>query len=124
MKNKVLVGGLSVLLLLGGAAAVGASNNDTRVEDSIHTDDKKLNTDASSTFKSVTNHQGQKVEVETEHGQTQIKIETDDNHTPSANTGYISAKQAADIAASTVKGTVKEIEKDVEHGQVQYKVKL
>ncbi len=44
MKNKLIVGALSGLLILGGAVAVGASKNDTRVEDSIHKEDKNSNT--------------------------------------------------------------------------------
>lgn len=62
MKNKLIVGALSALLILGGAVAVGASKNDTRAEDSIHLDDKKIGT----------NVDIKKVEIETEHGQTVI----------------------------------------------------
>lgn len=124
MKNKVLAGGLSVLLLLGGAIAVGASKNDTRVDDSIHLDDKGSNPVTSINNKTITNHLSQKIEVETEHGQTKVKVDTDDDLAPSTNIKIISANQAADIAASSVNGTVEEIEKEVEHGQVQYKVEL
>ena len=44
MKNKLIVGTLSGLLILGGAVGVGASKNDTRVEDSIHKEDKNSTT--------------------------------------------------------------------------------
>ncbi|MBT2729381.1 hypothetical protein J7E63_21040 [Bacillus sp. ISL-75] len=68
------VGALSGLLILGGAVAVGASKKDTRVDDSIHQDDKKIGSKVN----------GEKVEIETEHGQTVIKVIADDT-----NSGYI-----------------------------------
>ena len=67
MKNKLIVGALSGLLVFGGAVAVGASKNDTRVEDSIHQEDKNLDSHVN----------GKKVEIETEHGQTVIKVKDD-----------------------------------------------
>lgn len=40
MKKKIVIGGLSALLIFGGAAAVGASKSGTQPDDSIHSDDK------------------------------------------------------------------------------------
>ena len=70
MKNKLIVGALSGLLIFGGAVAVGASKNDNQVEDSIHQEDKKMDSNVNS----------KKVEVETEHGQTVNKVKADDNN--------------------------------------------
>ncbi|QIZ10905.1 HAMP domain-containing histidine kinase [Priestia megaterium] len=70
MKNKLIVGALSGLLILGGAVAVGASKKDTRVDDSIHQDDKKIGSKVNK----------KKVENETEHGQTVIKVKADDTN--------------------------------------------
>jgi hypothetical protein len=70
MKNKLIVGALSSLLLLGGAIAVDASKNDTKVEDSIHQEDKKIGT----------NLAGKKVEINTDHDQTVIRVKPDDSN--------------------------------------------
>ncbi|MEH7304886.1 PepSY domain-containing protein [Neobacillus drentensis] len=109
MKNKLFVGALSGLLILGGAVAVGASKNDTRAEDSIHQEDKKISTN-------VTNK---------EQGQTNIQLESDDSiSTQVSNPNFISEEKAIEIAVGEVNGTVVEIEQELEHGRMEYKVDL
>lgn len=89
MKNKFIVGALSVLLILGGNVSVGALKNDTRAENSIHQEDKKLS-----------------------------------NNTTAANVNFITKEKAKEIAISEVNGTVVEIEQELEHGRMEYKVEL
>jgi uncharacterized membrane protein YkoI len=109
MKNKIIVGALSGLLVLGGAIAVGASKNDTRTDDSIHLEDKTISSNVKGT----------------EQGQTEVKVEVDDSNSSSAtSTNLITAKKAAEIAISEVNGTVEEIEQELEHGRMEYKVEL
>jgi uncharacterized membrane protein YkoI len=109
MKNKIIVGALSGLLVLGGAIAVGASKNDTRPDDSVHLEDKKI----SSSVKG------------TEQGQAEVKVEVDDSNSSSAaSTNLITAEKAAEIAVNEVNGTVEEIEQELEHGRMEYKVEL
>ena len=129
MNKKILIGALSGLLVLGGAIAVGASKNDTRPEDSIHADDKNsvINLDTKN-FPEI--KAGQKIELETEHGQTFYKVETDDddsNKSSSAqqtNTSVLSVEEAAKIATNEVKGKITEIEKEMEHGRLEYKFEI
>jgi uncharacterized membrane protein YkoI len=125
MKKKVIAGAWSTLLILGGAVAAGASKNGSRADDSIHFEDKSRNGQAQ--VNTVTTGSGQKVEIETEHGQTVIKTKTVDSpSSPSStsNDGMITKEEAAAIAAKSADGTVKEIEKEMEHGVVQYKVEV
>ncbi|MDQ0972953.1 putative membrane protein YkoI [Neobacillus niacini] len=127
MKKKVLIGVVSSLLVLGGAFAVGASKNDTRSDDSIHLDDKSslinLGTQSLPEMK-----EGQKIELETEHGQTFYKIESDDDSsnstTTQSDTSDISVEEAAKIATNEVNGTVTEVEKEMEHGRMEYKFEI
>jgi uncharacterized membrane protein YkoI len=127
MKKKVLIGVVSSLLVLGGAFAVGASKNDTRSDDSIHLDDKSslinLGTQSLPEMK-----EGQKIELETEHGQTFYKIESDDDSsnstTSQSDTSAISVEEAAKIATNEVNGTVTEVEKEMEHGRMEYKFEI
>ena len=127
MKNKVLIGVVSSLLVLGGAFAVGASKNDTRPDDSIHLDDKSqginLGTQSLPEIK-----EGQEIELETEHGQTFYKIESDDDGSKSttsqSNTSALSVEEAAKIATSEVNGTITEVEKEMEHGRLEYKFEI
>lgn len=128
MKNKVLIGVVSSLLVLGGAIAVGASKNDTRPDDSIHLEDKSsvvnLGTQNLPEIK-----EGQKIELETEHGQTFYKIETDDDSNDSAaasqtNTTALSAEEAAKIATNEVNGKITKIEREMEHGRLEYKFEI
>jgi uncharacterized membrane protein YkoI len=127
MKNKVLIGVVSSLLVLGGAFAVGASKNDTRPDDSIHLDDKSqginLGTQSLPEIK-----EGQEIELETEHGQTFYKIESDDDSSKStasqSNTSALSVEEAAKIATSEVNGTITEVEKEMEHGRLEYKFEI
>jgi uncharacterized membrane protein YkoI len=127
MKKKVLIGVVSSLLVLGGAFAVGASKNDSRPDDSIHLDDKSqginLGTQSLSEIK-----EGQEIELETEHGQTFYKIESDDDSSKSAtsqsDTSAISVEEAAKIATNEVNGTVTEVEKEMEHGRMEYKFEI
>ncbi|WP_223595045.1 hypothetical protein [Neobacillus bataviensis] len=72
MKKKIIVGAISGLLILGGAAFANASKNDTRADDSNHLDDSKSNVN--------TRVNGQKVEIETEHGKSYIKVKSDDRN--------------------------------------------
>jgi len=88
MKNKFIVGALSGLLILGGAVAVGASKNDTRVEDSIHQEDKKIsNNTTAANVNFITKEKAKeiaisevngtvvKIEQELEHGRMEFKVE-------------------------------------------------
>ncbi|MDF2858743.1 MAG: hypothetical protein K0Q87_4594 [Neobacillus sp.] len=108
MNKKLLVGTLSVLLVLGGAVAVGA------------TDDH-----AKSNSQTVPmNVEGQKVEVETEHGQTFYKVENDDvskaSTSQTESTPAISVEEASKIAINKVNGTITKMEKEYEHGRLEY----
>ena len=130
MNKKILIGALSGLLVLGGAIAVGASKNDTRPEDSIHADDKtsviNLETQNIPEIK-----EGQEVELETEHGQTFYKVESDDDDDSSktspsqpTNTSALSVEEASKIATNEVNGKITEIEKEMEHGRLEYKFEI
>ncbi|WHY02140.1 PepSY domain-containing protein [Neobacillus sp. DY30] len=127
MKNKVLIGVVSSLLILGGAIAAGASKNDTRPDDSIHLDDKSsvidLNTQSFPEIK-----EGQEIELETEHGQSFYKIESDDDGGSStaspSNTSSISVEEASKIAVKEVNGTITKVEKEMEHGRLEYKFEI
>jgi uncharacterized membrane protein YkoI len=127
MKKKVLIGVVSSLLVLGGAIAVGASKNDTRQDDSIHLDDKSsvinLATQSLPEIKA-----GQEIELETEHGQTFYKIESDDDSSQStasqSNTSALSVDEAAKIAVNEVNGTITEVEQEMEHGRLEYKFEI
>jgi uncharacterized membrane protein YkoI len=128
MKNKVLIGALSGLLVLGGAIAVGASKNDSRPDDSIHVDDKtsvkNLDTQNIPEIKD-----GQEVELETEHGQTFYKLESNDDSSKSSssqttNTSALSVEEAAKIATNEVNGKITKIEKEMEHGRLEYKFEI
>ncbi|MDR7076546.1 putative membrane protein YkoI [Neobacillus niacini] len=131
MNKKILIGALSGLLVLGGAIAVGASKNDTRPEDSIHADDKtsviNLETQNIPEIK-----EGQEVELETEHGQTFYKVESDDDDDDSSktspsqptNTSALSVEEASKIATNEVNGKITEVEKEMEHGRLEYKFEI
>ncbi|WP_052427352.1 PepSY domain-containing protein [Neobacillus niacini] len=128
MKNKALIGVVSSLLVLGGAIAVGASKNDTRPDDSVHVDDKNsfinLGTQNLPEIKP-----GQEIELETEHGQTFYKVESydDDSNsssTQSTNTSTLSVEEAAKIATNEVNGKITEVEKEMEHGRLEYKFEI
>jgi uncharacterized membrane protein YkoI len=128
MKNKVFIGVLSGLLVLGGAIAVGASKNDTLPDDSIHADDKTsvINLDTRNLPELKA---GQELELETEHGQTFYKIESDDDSSNSSasqsqNSSAISVEEAAKIATKEVSGKVTKIEKEMEHGRLEYKFEI
>ncbi|MEH7013852.1 PepSY domain-containing protein [Neobacillus niacini] len=127
MKNKVLIGVVSSLLVLGGAFAVGASKNDTIPDDSIHVDDKNsvINLDTQNLPEIK---EGQELELETEHGQTFYKIESDDDSSKSsasqANTSTLSVEEAAKIATNEVNGKITEVEKEMEHGRLEYKFEI
>lgn len=90
MKNKIIVGAVSALLILGGAAFASASKNDTRADDSNHQDDSKS--------KVKTSVNGQKVEIETEHGKTYIKVKSDDSN------GSLSANNSVNNDNKTMDG--------------------
>jgi uncharacterized membrane protein YkoI len=127
MKNKVFIGVVSSLLVLGGAIAVGASKSDTRPDDSIHLDDKAsvINLDTQSLPEIK---EGQEIELETEHGQTFYKIKTDDdisNSTASqSTTTTLSVEEAAKIAVNEVNGNITEVEQEMEHGRLEYKFEI
>ncbi|MEH7106538.1 hypothetical protein [Bacillus sp. JJ1764] len=73
MKGKLIAGLLASFMVFGGAMAVGAAKNDSRVDDSIHQEDKvKSSSDVSKT-KSTATMNNHNVEVEIEHGKTIIK---------------------------------------------------
>jgi uncharacterized membrane protein YkoI len=130
MRNKVLIGVVSSLLVLGGAIAVGASKNDNPQENSVQADDKNsvihLGTQNLPEIKP-----GQEIELETEHGQTFYKVENDDDDddnnsssTQSTNTSTISVEEAAKIATNEVNGKITEVEKEMEHGRLEYKFEI
>ncbi|WHZ04595.1 PepSY domain-containing protein [Neobacillus sp. YX16] len=129
MKNKVLIGVVSSLLVLGGAFAVGASNNNTRPDDSNHLDDKSavINLDTQNLPELKA---GQELELETEHGQTFYKIDDDNDDDSSkstasqSNTSAISVDEAAKIATNEVNGKITEVEKEMEHGRLEYKFEI
>ncbi|MBY0145000.1 PepSY domain-containing protein [Neobacillus niacini] len=127
MKKKMMIGGLSVLLLFGGAAAVGASKSGTQPDDSIHADDKNTSTIVESQ-KLPEISAGQEIELETEHGKTFYKVETDDDSsnssTQNANSTSISIDEASKIALNKVSGTITEVEKEMEHGRLEYKFEI
>jgi uncharacterized membrane protein YkoI len=99
MKNKIIVGALSGLLILGGAVAAGASKNDTRADDSLHQVNKQISAN---------------VNVE--------KVTS--KSTTAANTNFITAQKAEEIAIAAINGTVQKIEQEFEHGRMEYKVEL
>ena len=127
MNKKIIIGGLSALLMFGGAAAVGASKSGTQPDDSIHLDDK--NTSIIVDPKNVPEvSTGQKIELETEHGRTFYKVETDDSskHSSSQSTtsSHLSMDEAARIALNKVKGTITGAEKEYEHGRLEFKFEI
>ncbi|PAE39711.1 PepSY domain-containing protein [Bacillus sp. 7884-1] len=129
MRNKVLIGLVSSLLVLGGAIAVGASKNDTPQDNSVQVDDKNsvinLGTQNLPEIKP-----GQEIELETEHGQTFYKVESDDDDdsnsssTQSTNTSAVSIEEAAKIATNEVNGKITEVENEMEHGRLEYKFEI
>jgi uncharacterized membrane protein YkoI len=129
MRNKVLIGVVSSLLVLGGAIAVGASKNDTPQDNSVQVDDKNsvINLDTQNLPEIKP---GQEIELETEHGQTFYKIESDDDDdsnsssTQSTNTSAVSIEEAAKIATNEVNGKITEVEKEMEHGRLEYKFEI
>jgi uncharacterized membrane protein YkoI len=127
MKKKMMIGGLSVLLLFGGAAAVGASKSGTQPDDSVHLDDKNIST-VVETQNLPEISAGQEIELETEHGKTFYKVETDDDSnnssTQNANSTSISMEKASKIALNKVNGTITEVEKEMEHGRLEYKFEI
>jgi len=127
MKKKMLIGGLSVLVLFGGAAAVGASKSGTQADDTIHADGKNNSTIVESQNLPEISP-GQEIELETEHGKTFYKVETDDDSnnssTQNANSTSISIDEASKIALNKVNGTITEVEKEMEHGRLEYKFEI
>jgi uncharacterized membrane protein YkoI len=129
MKNKVIIGVVSSLLVLGWAFAVGASNNNTRPDDSNHLDDKStvINLDTQNLPELKA---GQELELETEHGQTFYKIDDDNDDDSSkstasqSNSSAISVDEAAKIATNEVNGKITEVEKEMEHGRLEYKFEI
>jgi uncharacterized membrane protein YkoI len=127
MKKKMIIGGLSVLLMFGGAAAVGASKSGTQPDDSIHLDDKNTS-NIVETQKLPEISAGQEIELETEHGKTFYKVETDDDSNNSSNQSSagsnLSIEEAAKIALNKVNGTITEVEKEMEHSRLEYKFEI
>lgn len=127
MKKNIIIGGLSALLIFGGAAAVGASKSGTRPDDSIQLDDKKtsINVDAQNLPEISAD---QEIELETEHGKTFYKVESDDSSnnssSQSTSSSNLSVDQAAKIALNKVNGTITEVEKEREHGRLEYKFEI
>ena len=128
MRNKLLIGVVSSLLVLGGAIAVGASKNDTPQDTPIQADDKNsvinLSTQNLPEIKP-----GQEMELETEHGQTFYKVESDDDDSNSSSsqstiTSKVSIEEAAKIATNEVNGKITEVEKEMEHGRLEYKFEI
>lgn len=119
MKKKMIIGGLSALLIFGGAAAVGASKGGTQPDDSIHPDDK--NTSIMVESQNLPDiSAGQEIELETEHGKTFYKVETDDDSNNPSNQSTLSIEEAAKLALTKVNGTITEVEKEYEHGKLEF----
>jgi uncharacterized membrane protein YkoI len=125
MKKKIIIGGISALLIFGGAAAVGASKSGTQPEDSIHLEDRKTSIPVDAPTLPQISH-GQEIELETEHGKTFYKVETDDSnhHTTNQSATSLSVNEAAKIALSKVNGTITEVEQEMEHGRLEYKFEI
>ncbi|MEH7272493.1 PepSY domain-containing protein [Neobacillus vireti] len=127
MKKKIIIGGLSALLIFGGAAAVGASKNGTQPDDSIHLDDKNTSIIADSVNLPEIS-KGQEIESETEHGKTFYKVETDDSSNTSSSqpntVSNLTIDEAARIALNKVNGTITEVEKETEHGRLEFKFEI
>jgi uncharacterized membrane protein YkoI len=127
MKKKMIIGGLSALLIFGGAAAVGASKSGTQPDDSIHSDDKNTSTIVDPQNLPAISA-GQEIELETEHGKTFYKVETDDDSNNSSNQATngstLSVEEAAKIALNKVNGTITEVEKEMEHGRLEFKFEI
>ena len=124
MKKKIIIGGLSALLIFGGAAAVGASKSGTP-EDSIHLEDKNTSiTIEAQNLPEIS--AGQEIELETEHGKTFYKVESDDSNSisTSKSAGSLSIEEAAKIALANVNGTITEVENEMEHGRLEYKFEI
>ena len=119
MKKKMIIGGISALLIFGGAAAVGASKGGTQPDDSIHPDDK--NTSIMVESQNLPDiSAGQEIELETEHGKTFYKVETDDDSNNPSNQSTLSIEEAAKLALTKVNGTITEVEKEYEHGKLEF----
>ncbi|MEH7180136.1 PepSY domain-containing protein [Neobacillus vireti] len=127
MKKKIIIGGLSALLIFGGAAAVGASKNGTQPDDSIHLDDKNTSIIVDSVNLPEIS-KGQEIELETEHGTTFYKVETDDSSNTSSSqpntVSNLTIDEAARIALNKVNGTITEVEKETEHGRLEFKFEI
>jgi uncharacterized membrane protein YkoI len=125
MKKKIIIGGLSALLIFGGAAAVGASKSGTQPEDSIHLEDKNTSITIEAQNLPVISA-GQEIELETEHGKTFYKVGTDDSKSTSTSksAGSLSIEEAAKIALTKVNGTITEVENEMEHGRLEYKFEI
>lgn len=128
MRKKVLIGLVSSLLVLGGAIAVGASKNDTPQDNPVQVEDKNsvinLGTQNLPEIKP-----GQEIELETEHGQTFYKVESDDDDSNSSSaqsttSSTISIEEAAKIATNEVNGKITEVEKEMEFGRLEYKFEI
>jgi uncharacterized membrane protein YkoI len=122
MKNKLVIVAISIALVLGGAAAVGASKNY-----SSH-DDFNANKGETSTKPTFSLTEGQKVELENEHGQTFYKVETDHDdfvlNAGAADITILTLEEAAKIATNTVSGAITEVEREMEHGRLEYKFEI
>jgi uncharacterized membrane protein YkoI len=121
VKNKLIIGIVSGLLILGGAFAVGASKNETQLEDNT--------TVTAGDLQSIPEiKEGQEVELETEHGETFYKVESNDNSNNSSNSSdtntAISITEAVKIATSEVNGKLTKSEKEMEHGRLIYKFEI
>ncbi|MEW9050206.1 MAG: PepSY domain-containing protein [Neobacillus sp.] len=122
MKNKLVVVAISIALVLGGAAAVGASKNY-----SSH-NDFNGNKGATSTEPTFSLTEGQKVELENEHGQTFYKVESDHDdfvlNAGAVDLTILTLEEASKIATNTVSGSITEVEREMEHGRLEYKFEI
>ena len=114
MKNKLIGVLIGIGVVVGGAFAVtavfGSDNNQI--------DDQKA--------APVSGEVVENVEMETENGETSFKVERDDSVVIPADVAAkaMSVEEAAKIAIGKVKGKVVKVEKEMEHGRLEYKFEI
>jgi uncharacterized membrane protein YkoI len=114
MKNKMIGILIGIGVVLGGAFVAMASNG---ADDNLNANNEAVPANG----KVVEN-----VELETEHGETSFKVETDDSNSipVNINANAISIEEATKIATAKVMGKVTKVEKEMEQGRLEYKFEI